>query len=88
MATFTVTSATIKGNMRCVAGTFTTTAGDTSVSLANSTHGLNYIEDATISLDTGGLDTQQPKIAISSGTVTATFDNTRGYSGRFYVSGK
>lgn len=87
-ATFTVTNCTVKGNMKHVTGTFTTAVGDYSVDLAATVHGLNFIEDHKISLDTGGLNTLPPKTSVSSGTITMTFDDTKGYSGRFYVSGR
>jgi hypothetical protein len=87
MATFTVDGQTVVGNKRLVHGTFTTTAGDTSVSLAATTHGLNNIIDYKLELDTGGLDSQKPKISVSSGTITATFDDTEGYSGTWTVTG-
>jgi len=41
-----------------------------------------------VTLDAGGLNTQSPKIAHSSGVMTATFDDTQGYSGKFQVVGK
>jgi hypothetical protein len=88
MATFTVTNAHSEGNLRSVHGTFTTTTGDTSVSLANATHGLNYIVDYHLTLDTGGLNTLPPKVSVSAGTITATYDDTLGYSGKFYVKGR
>lgn len=88
MATFTVTAVNQEGNMKTVHGTFTTTTGDTTVSLGATTHGLNYIVDRRISLDTGAVGAQTPKISVSSGTVTATYDNTWGYSGTFYVKGR
>lgn len=88
MATFTVDGVESRGNMKHVHGTFTTSDGDTTVSLAADTHGLNYIVEAMVTLDAGGLEVPQPKIAISSGTITATFSNTQGYSGRFSVTGR
>lgn len=88
MATFTVTNVHSEGNLKSVHGTFTTTAGDTTVSLGNSTHGLNYIVDYTVTLDTGGIGVTTPKVTISSGTITATYNDTEGYSGKFYVKGR
>jgi hypothetical protein len=90
MATFTVDSndgTGVVGNKRWVRGTFTTTTGDTTVSLTPTTTGLYYIVDYDISLDTGGIAHQNPKVSISSGTITCTFDDTLGYGGTFYVLG-
>ena len=87
MATFTVSNAGSAGDKKWVNGTFTTTAGDTSVSLTATTHGFNHIVDYKLTLNTGAIGVQEPKVSISSGTITATYDDTRGYSGRFYVMG-
>lgn len=88
MATFTVTNVNNEGNLKTVHGTFTTTSGDTSVSLTAATTGLNYIVDHHITLDTGAVGVQTPKTSVSSGTITNTYDDTLGYSGRFYVKGR
>lgn len=88
MATFTVTNAHSEGNLKSVHGTFTTTDGDTSVSLTNATHGLNYIVDYHLTLDTGALNPPIPKVTISSGAITATYHDTKGLSGKFYVKGR
>jgi hypothetical protein len=90
MATFTVNATDgtgVSGNKRWVRGTFTTTAGDSTVVLTPTTTGLYNVVDYKLSLDTGGVSHQNPKISISSGTITATFDDTQGYSGTFYVLG-
>lgn len=84
---FTVTGATVIGNKRMVNGTFTSASGDTSATLTASTHGLNSINDYKVSLETGGLNAQNPKITVSSGTLTMTFDDTQGYSGVWTVIG-
>jgi hypothetical protein len=88
MATFTVTNSHSSGNLKVVHGTFTTTTGDSSVSLTNSTHGLNYIVDYHLTINAGGVGVQEPKVSISAGTITATYDDTLGYSGTFYVKGR
>ena len=88
MATFTVTNANSEGNLKSVHGTFTTTAGDTTVTLSSSTHGMNYIVDYNLTLDTGALNPPIPKVTISSGTITATYHDTMGLSGKFYVKGR
>ena len=85
---YTVTNSHSEGNLRSVHGTFTTASGDTSGTLSNSTHGLDYIVDYNISLDTGGLNTPQPKVTVSAGTITFVFAETEGYSGKFYVKGR
>ena len=86
---YTVTNVHSTGNLRAVHGTFTSAARDGNAeTLGNSVHGLNYIVDYDITLDTGGLNTPQPKVTISSGTLTWTVDDTLGYSGKFYVAGK
>lgn len=85
---FTVTAVNSEGNLRSVHGTFTSAEGDTSMSLAAATHGLNYIADYDITLDTSAIDAQRPKVTISSGTITALWQDTRGNSGKFYVKGR
>ena len=86
---YTVTNVHSTGNLRAVHGTFTSAAGDGNAqALGNSVHGLNYIVDYTISLDTGGINCPVPKVTVSSGTLTWTVDDTLGYSGKFYVSGR
>ena len=85
---FTVTNAHSEGNLRSVHGTFTSAVGDSTMTLDNSTHGLNYIVDYDVTLDTGGVGTQNPKVTISSGTITAVWDDTMGYAGKFYVKGR
>lgn len=86
--TFTVTNTNSEGNLKSVHGTFTSASGDSSGTLGNSVHGLNYIVDHNITLDTGGLDTPRPKATISGGEITFVFSDTQGYSGKFYVKGR
>ena len=88
MATFTVTNSHNEGNLKSVHGTFTTSDGDTTVTLDSSTHGMNYIVDYHITLDTGALNPPVPKVDVSSGTITATYHDTMGLSGKFYVKGR
>ena len=86
---YTVTNTHSSGNLRAVHGTFTTAAGDGNAeTLSATTHGLNYIVDYQIKLDTGGLETPNPKVTVSSGTLTWTVADTLGYSGKFYVLGR
>ena len=85
--TYTVDGATVMGNKRVVHGTFTSATGDSSATLSASTHGLNNIIDYKFTLDTGGVNVQNPKVTISSGTLTAVFDDTLGYSGKWVVTG-
>ena len=85
---FTVTSSNSEGNLKSVHGTFTSASGDNTMSLGPTVHGLNYIVDYHITLDTGGIGTQNPKVTISGGTITAVWDDTGGYSGKFYVKGR
>lgn len=87
-ATWTVSGATVTGDERRIWGTFTTAAGDNSLTLAPATHGLNNVRTYNVSLDAGGVGTQTPKVANSAGTLTITFDDTLGYSGTWWVSGK
>lgn len=87
MATFTVNGRSIMGNKKAVWGTFTTSSGDTTVQLTATTTGINAVADYKIALDTGGLGYQNPKMSVSGGTITATYDDTDGYSGTFYVLG-
>ena len=87
--TYTLTYADNSGPICTRSGTFTSAAGDgNGETLTATTHGLNYLVEATISLDTGAIDAQPPKVAISSGTVTWTVDDTRGLSGRWLVRGR
>jgi hypothetical protein len=76
------------GGIRMIHGTFTSSSGDNEGTLAATTHGINYITDYNISLDTGGLGTQRPKATVSSGTITFTFMDTEGYSGKWQVTGR
>lgn len=76
------------GNMRSVSGTFTSAANDKTVSITPTEHGCGYVDWAEVTLDAGAAGTEQPKIAISNGTVTATFNDTQGLSGRWVVTGK
>lgn len=86
---YTVTNVHTAGNLRRVHGTFTSAAGDgNGETLGPSVHGLNYIVDYDIKLDTGGLNTPQPKVTISSGTLTWTVQDTLGYAGKFSVLGR
>ncbi len=85
---FSVTNAHSVGDLRSVHGTFTSAAGDSSASLSNSTHGLDYIADYTVTLDTGGVSSHNPKVTVSSGTLTIVFEDTQGYSGKWYVKGR
>jgi len=86
---YTVTRVHSLGNLKAVHGTFTSAAGDgNGETLSATTHGLNYLVDYRITLDTGGLNTPQPKATVSSGTITWTVDDTLGYSGKWYVAGK
>ncbi len=85
---FTVTNVHSEGNLKSVHGTFTSATGDNTATLDASTHGLNYIADYHITLDTGGVNTSNPKVTISSGTITAVWPDTLGYSGKFYVKGR
>ena len=85
---YTVTNTHSAGNLRAVHGTFTSALGDTGGTLSATTHGLNYIVDYSLTLDTGGIAPQAPKVTISSGTITWLVDDTLGYSGKFYVVGR
>ncbi len=84
----TVTNVNSEGNLKSVHGTFTSANGDTEYALNNAIHGLDYIVDYNVTLDSGGIATPQPKVTISSGTLTALWTNTQGYSGKFYVKGR
>ena len=84
---FTVTGVNTEGNLRSVYGTFTSAAGDKTATLSATTHNLNNIMDYSIKLDSGGIGAQSPKVTISNGTITALWQDTQGYSGKFYVKG-
>lgn len=85
---FTVTNGHSEGNLKSVHGTFTSADGDTSMSLTTATHGFNYIADYKVTLDTAAINAQIPKVTISSGTLTALWQDTQGQSGKFYVKGR
>jgi LDH2 family malate/lactate/ureidoglycolate dehydrogenase len=76
------------GAQREVHGTYTSAAGDTTATLGNSTHGLNYISDYDVKAEAGGVSVQAPKASISSGEITLTWEDTQGYSGTFFVKGR
>lgn len=86
---YTITYADNVGPLCTRAGTFTSADADgNGETLTTSTHGLNYVVDARVTLEGGGLNTPRPKVTISGGTVTWSVDNTLGYSGRFWLRGK
>lgn len=85
---FTVTNTHSHGDLRGVHGTFTSTDGDRDGSLTQDTHGLDYITDYDIKLDSGGLTTENPKVTIVDGTLTFIYADTKGFSGKFFVLGK
>lgn len=76
------------GADRTINGTFTSNAGDSSIVITKSTHGLAWVKDATVTLDPGGIATPIPKMSISNDVVTAAFQDTQGYSGRWIVRGR
>ncbi len=76
------------GSMRQVYGTFTSASGDSSMTLAYVNHGLGFISDYNVTLDTGGVSAHAPKVTISGGTLTITFEDTEGYSGKWSVTGR
>lgn len=83
---FTITTYPISlGNLKGLAGTFTSAEGDSSMTLA---HGLNWVAYASVEIDTGGVGVQRPKITHSAGTMTVVWDDTLGYSGQLLVIGK
>ena len=84
----TVDGKETRGNNFFVHGTFTSATGDNSVAITVSNTGINNVVDAEVSLDTGGINTPRPKMVISGGSVTASFEDTLGYSGKWYVEGR
>ena len=84
----TVSGVHSSGNLKMVHGTFTSAVGDNTLTLAESTHGLNHIVDHNVTLNDAGMGTQSPKVTISSGTLTAVWQDTRGFSGKWYVKGR
>lgn len=76
------------GAVRLVHGTFTTATGDSSLQITISEHGLNEVFLAQANITDGGLNTPQPKITNSAGTITMLFDDTLGYSGHFALIGR
>ncbi len=75
----------VQGNYRSWNCDFTTASGDSSLTF---NHGLNHIVDSHVTLEKGGIGAQTPKVTHSSGTATAVFDNTLGYSGHAYFLGR
>ena len=87
--TYTVSYVDPNGPLQTRAGTFTSAAGDgNGETLVIGTHGLAQVLEARITLDTGGLHTATPKVAISGSTVTWTVDDTMGYSGKWILRGR
>lgn len=84
----TVNNVNVTGNMKTVSGSFTSVAGDNVLTLDNSVHGLNHITFAHADLDEYAIGTQTPKMSISSGTLTLTWQDTLGASGVFYIVGR
>ena len=76
------------GVTRTVYGTFTSAELDSTVSLLTATHGLGAVDDAMVSLDSAAVGSQRPKITISGSSATAVFDDLRGQSGRWSVTGR
>ena len=74
------------GSYRKVHGTYTSAAGDQSGTLSATTHGLNYIINNKIT--PSAVNATEPKVAISSGTLTITSDGTLAASGRWMVKGE
>lgn len=85
---YTVDGVQSLGNIRLVHGTFTSAAGDNNGSITATTHGLNHIVGYQFTLDTGGLETPAPKVTVASGSITVTWTDTLGYSGKFWIMGK
>ena len=75
----------VVGNLRYWSADFTTAAGDNSLTF---NHGLNHIVESHVSLEKGGIASQSPKVTHSSGTATATLDDTQAFSGHAYFTGK
>ena len=86
---YTVTNVFRSGHMTMVHGTFTSAAGDGNAeTLGASVHGLNYLVNYTLMLDSGAMCAPTPRLQVSGGTITWTVDDTNGLSGRFYCLGK
>jgi len=87
-ASFSIVGVESVGNLKMVHGTFTSAAGDSDLSMASTDHGLNYIAGYQFTTDTGGINTPNPQVTISGGTMTVTVDNSQGYSGKFMLFGR
>ncbi len=74
---------TVFGDQRVYSGTFTSAAGDTTLTVA---HGMYSVIDYDIALNMIGA--QAPKVSNSAGTATITWDDTQGASGTFMFIGK
>ncbi|MDE2015957.1 MAG: hypothetical protein KGJ89_05025 [Patescibacteria group bacterium] len=83
---FTVSGVDYQGSKKYVYGTFTSAAGDTSATLNNAVHGLNFITDYDC-VPAGYIGWENPKYTLSSGTLIIAVDDFLGASGTWYVRG-
>ena len=84
--TATVTKKVNLGSVKLIHGTFTSASLDHTLSLPATVHGLNVIMAWGVALTEIG--EQAPIITISSGTLTAIWQDTRGKSGTWFVIGR
>ncbi len=76
------------GRLRTVYGTFTSDAGDSSVSVPKTMHGLNVIIDAEVTLKKSSIEAPHAKVTIdSTPDITASFRDTMGQSGDWRITG-
>ena len=86
--TVTITSRRNVGALRLIEGTFTSASGDSSLVMTASDHGLNMINFAQVDLAVAAMNHPNAKITISDDSITALWDDTQGYSGRFSLMGR
>ena len=75
----------VQGNMRTYSGSFTSASGDTTLTI---THGMNYLADFHVTLGSGQVGAQNPKVTTSAGVSTVVWDDTQGASGQYYFMGR
>lgn len=82
--TVSTTGRTVYGNRVCLYGTFTSAAGDNTVTIS---HGMYQVDDFNEVLE-GALDYQNPKVSHSAGVTTLVYNDTDGLSGRWKIVGQ
>lgn len=88
---FTTDGVVNMGSVRLVHGTFTSESGDNTAVFGKTTgakHGLDTVIFHQIDLVPGGVEVPSTKLTINDPTITATWMNTHGLSGRWSMIGR